>query len=219
MHDAIRAEILKARSGLWMLAVLCYGLLLPLLSWQVFGGSLLSSLAACPIAAAFLGCYLVTRDFYYGSIERTVVMNHRENVFVAKLVAAFVAGAFTGVVGVVGWRVAALFADYDAWSWPTLAGCVVACALAAVFGAAIGWVLPNYYLATFVALVLPLAVEGPIATLYPEIGRFLPSNAFAGIVGVTPGMFTGWLSAAIALLWVAVAVVSGRILVERRALR
>lgn len=212
MREALRSELLKAFSGFWMLAVLSYGLLLPFIMWRFFGGEARGSLAVAPIAAAFCGCFLVTRDYYYGSIERVVLFNRKENVFVAKLVAGFAGGVVTGLTAVVGWALV------DAFSAGVAVGCLIACGLAGVFGAAVGWVLPNYYLATFVALVLPLTVETPLALLYPAVGKFLPSNSFAGLIGVTPGLLPAGVSVVVALVWIAVTAFAGRALFLRREL-
>jgi ABC-2 type transport system permease protein len=212
MRNALRSEVLKAGSGFWMLAVLSYGLLLPFIMWSFFGGDPRDSLSVAPVAAAFTGCYLVTRDYYYGSIQRVVLFNSKQHVFFAKLVAGLVGGLATGLIGVLGWAL------LSAFEWRVAAGCVVGCGLAGVFGAAVGWVLPNYYLATFVALVVPLTAGTALATLYPEVGKYLPSNTFAGVIGVTAGLLPVWGSAGLALVWVAAVAFAGRALFLRREL-
>lgn len=242
MHRAVQTELLKARSGFWMLAVLAYALLLPFFAWAFAGrgnappGSddatathlMLTFLAVCPVAATFLGCFLVTRDYYYKSIERSVLLQRKAHVFGGKIITGAAAGLAVGLVGTVGWSGITVFVlrsrnqvfDTGVGTWQTLGGSVAACALACVLGVAIGWILPNYYAATTVALMLPFAVELPLLLFAPEIAHFLPNTALAGVAQTSlPGLFGFWLSALIVLLWLAVAVVAGWHLFKRREIR
>ncbi|MFE0022993.1 hypothetical protein [Amycolatopsis sp. NPDC059021] len=205
MRDAIRSEILKARSGFWMLAVFAYALLMPALllanapkstvdtsAVDAATGThlLLGFLASCPVAAMFLGCWLVTREYYYKSVVRTVLANRRADVYLGKLIAGAAGGLAVGIVGAAGWAVIVtlvLRADtrsfvMDARTWQMLAGCVVACALAGPWGVAVGWIVPNYYVGTGIAILLPLGVELPLLLNYPDVARFLPATALAGII-------------------------------------
>lgn len=228
MRDAVRAEILKARSGFWLLAVLAYALLLPFFVWRFAGFDfnstrlMLTCLAVCPIAATFLGGYLVTRDYYYRSIERGVLLHRKTHLYAAKVIAGAAGGLATGLVGAIGWSAVTWFVldghfDIGARTWQTLGGCLVACTLAGVFGVALGWLLRDYYLAAGVSFLLPFAIELPLAFLRPEVARFLPNDAFAGLLGAPlPGLFPVWLSAVIAVLWVSAAVLAGQRLFERR---
>jgi hypothetical protein len=244
MRDATRAELLKARSGFWMLAVLAYALLLPLGAWN-YGGkgfivtgtdpaaatrAMLVFLVACPIAATFLGCFLVTRDYYYKSIERAVLINRKRHVFSAKLIAGVVGGLVVGVVGSAGWSVVTVFVlrdrgqgfSFGTGVWQSLLGCVVASMLAGAIGVAIGWILPNYYAATAVSLLLPFSVELPLAMTAPQVARFLPDNALAGVAQAQsqfPALFEAWPSALIVVLWLVAAAFGGWWLFERREIR
>lgn len=228
MRDAIRAELLKARSGFWLLAVLAYAVLLPLAVWRFSGldmtdtRMMLGCLAACPVAATFLGGYLVTRDYYYRSLERAVLLHRKVFLYAAKLVAGALSGLVTGLVGAFGWCLVTWLVLRDGFdiglaTWLTLAGCLAACTLAGVFGAAIGWILRDYYFAAGVSFLLPFAIELPLLFLRPSIARFLPNDAFAGLMQTPlPSLFPVWLSALIALLWVAAAAFAGLRLFERR---
>ncbi|MFI6095669.1 hypothetical protein ACIA8G_08960 [Lentzea sp. NPDC051213] len=228
MRDAIRAEILKARSGFWLLAVLAYAVLLPLGVWRFSGVELsdtrlmLGCLAACPVAATFLGGYLVTRDYYYRSIERGVLLHRKSHLYLAKLIAGAVSGLVTGLVGALGWSLVTwlvLRSGFDTgWStWATLLGCLLACTLAGVFGVAIGWILRDYYFAAGVSFLLPFAIELPLLFLRPSIGRFLPNDVFAGLIQAPlPSLLPVWLSLLIAVAWVGVTSFAGLRLFLRR---
>jgi hypothetical protein len=244
MRDSVRAELLKARSGFWMLAVLAYAIILPLGAWRFAGRGMLAPgaspadlsramlvyLIACPIAATFLGSYLVTRDYYYKSIARTVLTNRKEQVFAGKLFAGAAGGLAVGVAGSLGWLMITVVILrerdqtllFDGTTAQAVGGCVAASVLAGLLGVAIGWVVPNYYVATSVSMLLPLAVEVPLALAVPEIARFLPDTALAGVAQaqpVFPGIFGTWTSLPIAAAWVALAVFAGWRLFERREIR
>lgn len=242
MADALRAELLKARSGFWLLAVLAFALLLPLFAWKFTGSSidldgsdsatatrqLLGFLGLCPLAASFLGCYLVTREYYYKSIERTVLLHRRIDTFAAKCVAGAVGGLAVGVIGAGGWSLVVglvlndhqLVFDAGTQTWLTLICSVLACVFAGAFGIMIGWILPNYYQATGVSLMLPMVVEVPLLLLSPDVARFLPNTAFAAIARTpVPGLFSVPVSVAIVLVWLAVVAFTGWRLFARREIR
>ncbi|GAB3399155.1 hypothetical protein [Amycolatopsis echigonensis] len=244
MRDSVRAELLKACSGFWMLAVLAYAILLPLGAWRFAGRGMLASgasaaevsramlvyLIACPIAATFVGSYLVTRDYYYKSITRAVLTNRKDHVYAGKLLAGAGSGLAVGMVGSLGWLViAGLILRgrdqtllLDGATAQAVGGCAAASVLAGVLGVAIGWIVPNYYAATSISMLLPLAVEVPLALAVPEIARFLPDTALAGVAQaqpVFPGIFGTWTSLPIAAVWVALAAFAGWRLFERREIR
>lgn len=242
MRDALRAELLKARSGFWLLLVLAYSVLLPQFAWT-FGGkgavppgaspaeatqAMLAYLAACPIAAAFFGSYLVTRDYYYRSIERVVLASGRNHAFVAKLVAGAAGGFVTAIAGMAGWGAITVLLlrerdqpfDLGAGTWQAFGGCLAACLLAAPFGVAIGWIVPNYYLATTVVLVVPIVADLPLLFTAPGIGRFLPMSALAGVARAPiPALLNGALGALVAVGWLAMATWLGHRLFSRREIR
>ncbi|RSM63043.1 hypothetical protein DMH03_13475 [Amycolatopsis sp. WAC 01376] len=223
MREAVRTELLKARSGFWMLFVLAYTLLLPWFAWQITGEGqdMLAYLAVCPVAAAFLGSFVVTRDYYYKSMERAVLMHRRAHVFAAKLIAGAVGGFVAGVAGSVGWGAITAAVDrVDPGAWRAFAGCVAACTLAGGIGAAVGWILPNYYAATSVSLLVPFALELPLSIVAPEVTRFLPASALASIVGAPlPGLSGPVLGSLIGAGWLAVAAFTGWQLFCKREIR
>ncbi|MFE0019862.1 hypothetical protein [Amycolatopsis sp. NPDC059021] len=223
MREAVRTELLKARSGFWMLFVLAYTLLLPWFAWQITGAGqdMVVYLSACPVAAAFLGSFVVTRDYYYKSIERLVLLHRRAPVFAAKLIAGAASGFAAGMVGSVGWgAIIVAVRGVDPGAWQAFAGCLAACTLAGALGAAIGWILPNYYVATAVSLLVPFALELPLGLVAPEVTRFLPASALAGIVQAPlPGLFGPVASSAIGLGWLAFAAFTGWRLFRKREIR
>ncbi|GAA5154646.1 MULTISPECIES: hypothetical protein [Amycolatopsis] len=244
MREALRVELLKARSGVWMPAVLAYALVLPFCAWLFTGKGLvrpgtdaagateamLVFLVTCPMAATFLGGFLVTREYYYRSVARAVLLNRRAHVFVAKLVAGVAGGVAVGVVGAAGWAAFSAYTlhgrgqvlELGGESWGRLLGCVAACAVAGPLGVAVGWLVRNYYAAAAVSLLPAFGVELPLVLSRPDVARFLPDTALAGIARVQqefPGILTAVPSLLVALLWLGVAAFAAWRAFARRELR
>ncbi|MEU3571870.1 hypothetical protein AB0E96_26090 [Kitasatospora sp. NPDC036755] len=239
MRDALKAELLKTRSGYAMLGVFGYAVLCPVL--LLWSGPSLSALgdrtdeaathlvfglvAASTIAGMFLGSYVVTREYYYKSILRSLLLQGRRNVFAAKVLASAAGGALCGLLGVACWTAVTWFAlrsegrhlTLDPTTWGIGLGTVLGGALAGIWGAAVGWIVRSYYLAMTLVLVLPMVVELPLLLNAPAVERFLPGGALAGLARVpVDGLFPAPVSAAVMVAWTAAALVTARRLVRRR---
>lgn len=203
MREAIRAETLRSVSGLSILPVYLIALLMP--AFVLFSdGSrfdftaldsaastfrLLEPLAWSVISAAFVGAYAVTREYYYGSMDRTLTAVGFRRAFAGKLVAGVLVAVALSVCVFVVWSVAMavvlarngmafdLFPD----AWRIYAGALAGAVLGAVVGGAIGWITRNYYLAAAIVLVLPMAVELALLRTAPEVARFSPGLAIAAL--------------------------------------
>ncbi|WP_043432387.1 hypothetical protein [Paenarthrobacter nicotinovorans] len=225
--SGIRSELLRYVSGYSILGIVAFSALVPwfvanFLGWPDSSGALsvsdniqiFWSLAAsiAPVAT-FAGSYLVTREAYYGTLRRTVVAAGMANVMAAKYVAAVIVGIGTLLTGLVAWGGTIAFSlPPDVVprllapdSLGLLPGVVVASAVAAVWGCSLGWIFQHYYATTIITLVIPLAVELPLLANAPDMARWLPSGALAGIASVpfegllepVPAFFVslGWLLA------------------------
>ncbi|BCW60284.1 MULTISPECIES: hypothetical protein [Micrococcaceae] len=223
--SGIRSELLRYVSGYSILGIVAFSALVPwfvanFLGWPDSSGALsvsdniqiFRSLAAsiAPVAT-FAGSYLVTREAYYGTLRRTVVAAGMANVVAAKYVAAVIVGIGTLLAGLVAWGGTIAFSlPPDVVprllapdSLGLLPGVVVASAIAAVWGCSLGWIFQHYYATTIITLVIPLAVELPLLANAPDMARWLPSGALAGIASVpfegllepVPAFFVslGWL--------------------------
>lgn len=203
MRGVIRSEVLRSVSGFSVLAVYAVALLMP--AFVLFSdGSrfdlgaldpgaattrLLEPLAWCTISAAFVGAYAVTREYYYGSMDRTLTGVGFRRAFSGKLVA----GALSAVALSVGifavWTagVAALLMrdglalTLTPESWRIYAGALVGVVLGAVIGGAIGWITRSYYVTAGIVLVLPMVVEFALLRTAPEAARFSPGLALAAL--------------------------------------
>lgn len=238
MKNVIRSEALRAASGHSLLAVYLVAVLMPLFvlvsdgSRFEFGGfdagavttRLVEPLAWCAVSAAFIGAYGVTRECYYGSMDRTLAGVGFSRAFVAKSVAGvLVAVALClcvfvvwtlGVATVLAQNGRALVLTDEAWA--IYAGTLVGAVLGAVIGAAIGWISRNYYVTAAIVLVIPMVVEFALLRTAPEIARFSPGMILAalGVPGYQDQLLDFAPALGFALVWcvgvVAVAWLRGR---------
>lgn len=224
MTAAVRAELLRTVSGTALLAVPAFAVLVPLMMLVVAPGGrpsadsatvgVYSACAASFVTAMFLGSYSVTREFYYGSLERALVVVRRADLLRAKAAASALVSAVLGAATAAGWlAVTAIIVTSNGSSFDpsrsmgSLAlGSIVSSLLGGVLGSAVGWVTRNYYAACVVVLGVPFAVELPLLTTAPEIARFLPSGALAGIAAPEHlGLLPSPLALLVALAWCALA--------------
>ena len=181
MSGVIRSELLRAVSGLSILAVYLVAVLMPTFVLVSDGSRfaldgldpgaatarLLEPLAWSVISAAFVGAYPVTREYYYGVL---------------------IALALAGVVFLL-WTLAiplllarhGLALVFTAEAWRIIAGAVAGVVLGALIGGAIGWITRNYYATAIIVLVFPMALEFALLRTAPEIARFSPGMAIAAL--------------------------------------
>lgn len=224
----LRSELLRYFSGYSALGILAFTALVPwfvanFLGWpdnsakfspaqnvQTFWG-LAATIAT---VATFAGSYIVTREAYFRTLRRGVAMSGPIHFVRTKYVASLVVGLFTAVSGVALWSgSAALIASpevradlVNGASWHALLGVIVASAFGCLWGCSLGWIIRHYYATTIVTMLVPLALEVPLMANFPEIARWLPSGALAGIASLPiEGLFeplpaflvaVGWLIAA-----------------------
>ncbi|MEW1660657.1 hypothetical protein [Streptomyces sp. NPDC093707] len=239
MSEALRAELLKTRSGSAMIIMFGYAITLPGL--LLYGGSSIGELrplddhtathavfalaASCTIAAMFLGSYIVTREYYYKSILRSMLMHGRSRVFLSKATAAATGGALAGALGTAVWlagswavlRSQGRTFTPDPHIWQSATGILLGSALAGLWGAAIGWILRGYYVTTVVVMILPLTVELPLLLNATAVEKWLPGGALAGLAQVpVDGLLPVPASALVLAAWTSAAtIVAGRLLRRR----
>ncbi|NQX04204.1 hypothetical protein HQQ82_05250 [Rathayibacter sp. VKM Ac-2856] len=235
-----RAEILRSRSGSSFPVLLAYAILIPAFGLNapgtvdrlsglddaqatrfVFGFAACAALGAC-----FYGAYAYTRETYYHSLERTLLLGSRDAILVAKALAGTISGAVFGLVAVAGWwpitAVVLATADRrlttDASLLSSSVGVVLACALCGALGVGVGYAVRNYYACIPIVLVLPAALAVPLLTVARDVGRLLPIGAVAGATGApVEGMLPPPLSLAVLAVWAILALLGARILERRRA--
>lgn len=203
MSNAIRSEVLRSVSGLSVLAVYLVALLMP--AFVLFSdGSrfdlvgvdsgtatsrLLEPLAWSVISAAFVGSYAVTREYYYGSMDRTLTGIGFRRAFWGKLVAGALVAVALSVGIFVLWTAGVFFVlmqnglelDLTQGAWQLYAGALVGAVLGALIGVSIGWITRNYYVTAALVLVFPMVVEFALLRTAPEVAKFSPGLAIAAL--------------------------------------
>ncbi|WP_226531480.1 ABC transporter permease [Microbacterium paraoxydans] len=203
MKSAIHSEVLRSVSGLSLLAVYLVALLLP--AFVLFSdGSrldvagldsvtatarLLEPLAWSGISAAFVGAYGVTREYYYGSMDRTLTGVGFRRAFGGKLIAGVLVALTLSLGLFVVWSAGvAVFLSVSGLSfapapdgWRIYAGAVIGGMLGALIGGSIGWITRNYYATAVIVLVLPMVGELALLRTAPEVARFSPGLVLAAL--------------------------------------
>ncbi|HLZ36312.1 MAG TPA: hypothetical protein VKP64_00820 [Mycobacteriales bacterium] len=149
----------------------------------------------------------------------------------AKLAAALVAGIGYGLACLAVLLAVAvpLLATIDGARQPRVgdvatigAGVVTSYALSAMFGVAVGAVLPNQVAAIVVMLAWSFVVESLVLLLAPAVGRWLPGNAASALTDQDAGQLGGyellpqWGGGLVLLAYVTVlAALGGRLLARR----
>lgn len=225
MIGVIRAELLRAHSGRNTLAVLLFIVFvpftvlisddtldrLPSLDADTATALVLAPLAWAYVTAAFVGAFASTREFYYGSMSRTIALVGFRRAFVAKAVASVGAALILTIMGLAVWTGAMAVAlsvnglslvPTPAAAWAAL-GAIVGGAGGAVMGAAIGWIVANYYAGAAITLAGPLAFEMVALGAAPEVARFSPGLALAALAAPhdRTGLLSPWLGLLVALGW------------------
>ncbi|NQX11063.1 hypothetical protein HQQ80_05445 [Microbacteriaceae bacterium VKM Ac-2855] len=233
------AEILRACSGSSFPLLLMYAVMAPAFGFGLSGSldslgalddvaatrSVFAFVACAALGACFYGAYAYTRETYYHSLERTLLLGGREDILLAKAVAGAISGAIFGVVGLVCWSGITLvllatagrtFAA-DASLLGTAIGTVLSCALCGMIGVAIGYAVRNYYLGIPLILVLPALAAAPMLTDARPVERFLPIGAVAGAtVAPLDGLLPEPLALLVLLGWAVVALALAGLLENRR---
>ncbi|WP_101848501.1 ABC transporter permease [Zhihengliuella sp. ISTPL4] len=203
MTGVVRSELLRGVSGLSMVAVYLVAVLMP--AFVLFSdGSrfdltglddgaatarLLEPLAWSVISAAFVGSYPVTREYYYGSMDRTLAAVGFRPTFTGKLVGGVLIALGLAAVVFMLWTVGVavslagegLALQLTAEAWRIYLGGLAGVVLGAVIGGAIGWLTRNYYATAIIVLVFPMALEFALLRTAPEVARFSPGMAIAAL--------------------------------------
>lgn len=240
MIGVFRAEAVRARSGLVVIGICMFAMLVPLMLLGLdnrvgylaaLGAARATELLFEPLAwtfvlAAFIGAYTVTREHYYGSLERTLVESGFVRVFVGKLLGAaafsLVLTAAVCAIWTVGAALVLSAHGFDLTLRPRIggivAGALAATSLGALAGGAIGWLVRNYYVAAAIVLALPLVFEFSLLGAAPLVARFSPGMALAALS--VPHHRDALLSvpeaAMVAIGWTVVLVASAFVVARRR---
>lgn len=232
MNSVIRSEVLRSVSGPSVLAVYLVAVLMPAfvlfsdgtrfdlvgLDSGVATGRLLEPLAWSVISAAFVSSYAVTREYYYGSMDRTLAGVGFRRAFAGKLVAGVLIAVGLSVCVFVVWTTGVsvylahegLGLSLTPEAWRIYAGALAGTVLGALIGGAIGWITRNYYATAIIVLVFPMALEFALLRTVPEVARFSPGMAIAalGVPGYQDRLLEFVPALGLGLAWTAAALVA-----------
>lgn len=219
------SELLRYVSGYSVLGTLAFCILVPwfvanFLGWPDQAKSAQDvaifwaiSVSLVPVAA-FAGSYVVTREAFYRTLRRSIVTCGATALVHSKCAAALIIGLLTGLVGLILWGLSVALAAapglapllVTAESVAGAPGVLLACVLGAAWGCSLGWIIQHYYATTILTLVVPVAVELPLLINNPDVGRWLPSGALAGVAGLpVEGLLDPFPSFFVSLAWLILA--------------
>ena len=239
MRDLLRSEVLRSVSGLAMLGIASFVILIPALMVNVgppleglraiddalATRTVFGLIASSAIVAMYLGSYSVSREYYYGSMARSLVMASTRRVFISKTLASVIASLALCVVGIAIWSIVTVVLLrsfgreplFDGPFWRIVWGSLFASACGGAIGVAVGWLVRNYYAASGIVLLLPLMIEAPLLFNLPEVERYLPVGAIAGLAALPlDGLLPWWASGLVLLGWSVAATAAAALVVRRR---
>jgi ABC-type transport system involved in multi-copper enzyme maturation permease subunit len=205
----VRAELLKVRStrttiglllgmvALILLFILLTGLLASAFSLSTVENQRqflsLSDLAG--VFAALAGVMLVASEYRYGTMRPTILFTpHRSRVLVAKVIGGVLAGIAFSVVGeAIGWGLGYAiisgrgipFALSTGDGLQLVLGGVGSVALWGAIGVGLAAILRNQVAAVITLLAWGFVVSPLLFGLVPSVGRFMPTYAGDGLIGLT----------------------------------
>ena len=241
MIAQIRAELLKIRTTrttigliLGMIAlILLFTLLTGLLTHPSGLASkedqrqLLSLSSFTAVFSALAGVLLVTSEYRYGTIRPTFLFNPvRSHVPTAKAVAGALAGLAFGILGeAIGWAIGYAILDGRGITVVlgsgdilllTLGG-LAGAALWGAIGAGLGAIIHNQVGGIITLLAWGLVVDDLLFGLVPSVGRFTPTRAADGLMGLRVDHLLAPGAGAIVLIaWAGALVAVGVALIARR---
>lgn len=237
----IRAELLKIRStrttiglllgmiALILLFTLLTGLLThPLgLSGRENQRELLSLGSLAGVFSALAGVLLITSEYRHGTIRPTILFNPaRSHVLTAKIVAGALAGIGFGVIGeALGWAIGVVILEARGIAIVLssrdvlllVLGGLAGVALWGAIGTALGTIIRNQVGGVIALLAWGFVVDSLLFGLVPAVGRFTPTRAADGLMGLnTRHLLSPGVSAIILVAWALVLTVCGIGLTSQR---
>ncbi len=209
MIAQIKAELLKVRSTRTTVGLLL-GMIALILLFELLTGllsnagalsttedqrQLLSLASLAGVFSALAGVLLVTSEYRYGTIRPTILFTpYRSRVLIAKAIAGALAGIAFGIVGeALGWAIGyailsgrgITFALNGGDATQLALGALAGIALWGMIGAGLGAIVRNQVGAVIALLAWGFVVAPLLFGLVPSLGRFMPSYAQDGLIGLT----------------------------------
>lgn len=228
MNAQLRSELLKHRTTRTAALLLLAAVALTLLGTASVGLSakaeelageekqrlLFAAGSVAMLFATYVGLIGMTSEFRYGTIRPSLLIQPRRTVVLAaKFVAAAIAGAVFGAVGVtaalagggalLSARGVGLVLDSRQVA-TVLLGTVVGCVLCAELGTALGALVRNQIGAIVALAAWAMVVETLLEASAPGIGRYLPGAASDALAGLpTQNLLTPVVGGVVLAAWAA----------------
>ncbi|MCJ1678472.1 ABC transporter permease [Streptomyces sp. APSN-46.1] len=233
MRNVISGEWMKAWTGRTWLVLASAGIFMSLLTCFGYAstgdesialGSTTASAVTDDMAQAWMmtflmsavfGGILVTREYHSGAIARSVLLSGgRLRLLSAKALVATAVGVLNGLLAV-GLAVLCAFllpahfgysADWTGHTTRIVLGVLAVNALAAPWGALLGWIIRSQLATVVTVMALTLLVEPGLQALAPQVAAYLPTIAMRPVyldgkpellsVPLALLVLAGWLAAA-----------------------
>jgi ABC-2 type transport system permease protein len=188
---------------------------------------LLSVGSSAGVFSALAGVFLVTSEYRYGTIRPTFLFNPtRSHVLTAKVVVGALAGLAFGILGeAIGWAIGYVILDGRGITIVltssdilllTLGG-LAGVALWGAIGVGVGAIIHNQVGAIITLLAWGLFVDNLLFGLVPSVGRFMPTRAADGLMGLkVDHLLSPGAGAIVLIAWAAALVAIGVALIARR---
>ena len=241
MISQVRAELLKVRSTRTTIGLLL-GMVALILLFTLLTG-LLSSVSSLTttedqrqflgladlagVFSALAGVMLVASEYRYGTMRPTILFTpHRSRVLAAKVIAGVLAGIAFAIVGeAIGWGLGYAiisgrgipFAVSTGGSVQLVLGGLGSVALWGAIGVGLGALLRNQVAAVITLLAWAFVVSPLLFGLVPSVGRFMPTYAGDGLIGLTTRHLLPAVGGGVVLVgWTALLAAAGIALTARR---
>jgi ABC-2 type transport system permease protein len=237
----VKAELLKIRSTRTTIGLLL-GMIALILLFTVLTG-LLADVAALTttedqraflsladlagVFSALAGVMLVASEYRYGTMRPTILFTpHRSRVLASKVIGGVLAGIAFAVVGeAIGWGLGYAilsgrgipFALSGGASTQLVLGGLGTVALWGAIGVGLGALLRNQVGAVITLLAWAFVVDPLLFGLVPSVGRFMPTYAGDGLIGLTTRHLLPPVAGGVVLIgWTALLAAAGLALTARR---
>ena len=241
MNRQVRAELLKIRSTRTTIGLLL-GMIVLVLLFALLTGLLanvssltrtedqrqfLSLADLAGVFSALAGVMLVASEYRYGTMRPTILFTpHRSRVLAAKVIAGVLAGVVFSIVGeAIGWGLGYAiisgrgipFALSTSDSLQLVLAGIGSVALWGAIGVGLAAVLRNQVTAVITLLAWAFVVSPLLFGLAPAVGRFMPTYAGDGLIGLTTNHLLSAVAGGVVLVgWTALLAAAGIALTARR---
>ncbi|WP_329196458.1 MULTISPECIES: ABC transporter permease [unclassified Streptomyces] len=218
-----RTWLVLASAGIFMSLITCFGyasqgdgdIALGTTTASAVTDDMVQAWMMTFLMSAVFGALLVTREYSSGAIARSVLLSGgRLRLLSAKALVATAVGVLGGLLAVALAALCAFLlparfgfsADWTGHTTRIALGVLTVNALAAPWGALLGWIIRSQLATVVTVMALTLLVEPGLQELAPQVAKYLPTIAMSSVyldgkpellsVPLALLVLAGWLAAA-----------------------